>query len=58
MSMDEIIDLLMEVRIDLTNLCQHESDKGTKAVLKYVINGIDIIGYELFQNTFEKLKKK
>jgi len=58
MNIDEIIKLLVEVRVDLTSLMGYVSDKEVKKELKWAINGIDIIGCELTQNIAKKLKEK
>ena len=58
MSMDEIIELLVEVKVDLTVLKKSVNSKEIKEQLKWVINGIDIVGCELSQNISKKLKEK
>ena len=58
MSIDEIISLLLEVRVDLTVLKKSVASKEIKEQLKWAINGIDIIGCELTQNIAKKLKEK
>ena len=58
MTIDEIIELLMEVRVDLTNLKVSVDSEEIKEELKWVINGIDIVGCELAQNIAKKLKEK
>lgn len=45
--MDEIIALLVEVRVDLTVLKKSVISKEIKEQLKCVINGIDMVGCEL-----------
>ena len=56
MSLDEIIDLLIEVRIDLKMLRRHIDDKDIKEYLKHAIQGINIVGCELSQNIRKKLE--
>ena len=58
MSIDEIINLLVEVRVDLTVLKKSVTSQEIKDQLKWVINGIDIVGCELTQNIAKKLKEK
>jgi len=58
MSIDEIIELLMEVRVDLTMLKKTVALEEIKERLKLAINGIDIVGCELTQNIAKKLKEK
>ena len=58
MSIDEIINLLVEVRVDLTALKKSVSSKDIKEQLKWAINGIDIVGCELTQNIAKILKEK
>ncbi len=58
MSIDEIINLLVEVRVNLTVLKKSVTSKEIKEQLKWAINGIDIIGCELAQNIAKKLKEK
>lgn len=58
MSIDEIIKLLVEVRVDLTALKESVNSKGIKEQLKWIINGIDIVGCELAQNIAKKLQEK
>jgi hypothetical protein len=58
MSIDEIIDLLKECRVDLTILKKSVESKEIKDKLKWIINGIDIVGCELTQNIAKKLKEK
>jgi len=56
--MDEIINLLIEVRVDLIVLKKSVTSKEIKEQLKWAINGIDIVGCELAQNIAKKLKEK
>jgi hypothetical protein len=58
MSIDEIINLLKECRVDLTILKKCVESKEIKDKLKWIINGIDIVGCELTQNIAKKLKEK
>jgi hypothetical protein len=58
LSIDEIIELLVEVRVDLAVLKKSVTSEDIKEQLKWVINGIDIIGCELAQNIAKKLKEK
>jgi hypothetical protein len=58
MCIDEIIELLVEVRVDLTILKKSVTSKEIKEQLKWVINGIDIVGCELAQNIAKQLKEK
>ena len=58
MSIDEIIELLVEVRVDLYVLKKSITSKDIKEQLKWAINGIDIVGCELSQNIAKKLKEK
>ncbi len=58
MTIDEIISLLLEVRVDLTILKKSVTSKEIKEELKWVINGIDIVGCELSQNIAKILKEK
>jgi hypothetical protein len=58
MTIDEIIQLLIEVRIDLSALEAYVRDKDIKEQLKWAINGIDIVGCELSQNISKQLKEK
>ena len=58
MSIDEIIELLVEVRVDLAVLKKSVTSEEIKEQLKWVINGIDIVGCELSQNIAKKLKEK
>ena len=57
MTIDEIINLLLEVRVDLTVLKKSVTSNEIKKQLKWAINGIDIIGCELTQNIAKILKK-
>jgi len=58
MNIDEIIELIIEVRVDLTVLKKSVTSKEIKEQLKWAINGIDIVGCELAQNIAKKLKEK
>ena len=58
MSIDEIIELLVEVRVDLYVLKKLITSKDIKEQLKWAINGIDIVGCELAQNITKKLKER
>ena len=58
MSIEEIIKLLIEVRVDLTALMEQVKDKEVKEELYWAINGIDIVGCELTQNITKKLNEK
>ena len=58
MNIDEIIELLIEVRVDLTVLKISVTSKEIKEQLKWAINGIDIVGCELSQNIAKILKEK
>ena len=58
MSIDEIIKLLVEVRVDLTVLKKSVSSEEIKEQLKWIINGIDIVGCELAQNIAKELQEK
>ena len=57
MNIDEIIELIIEVRVDLTVLKKSVTSKEIKEQLKWAINGIDIVGCELAQNIAKKLKE-
>ena len=57
MSIDEIIELLVEVRVNLYVLKKSVNSKDIKEQLKWAINGIDIVGCELAQNITKKLKE-
>jgi len=58
MSIDEIIKLLVEVRVDLKMLRRYIDSEDIKEYLKHAIQGIDIVGCELSQNIAIKLKEK
>jgi hypothetical protein len=58
MSIDEIIELLKEVRVNLTILKKSVNFKEIKKQLKWTINGIDIFEFELVQNMTKKLQEK
>ena len=58
MSIEEIIMLLLEIRVDLSTLMEKVKEKEVKEELYLDINGIDIIGCELNQNISKKLKEK
>ncbi|MFX1322490.1 MAG: hypothetical protein ACFFAQ_12695 [Promethearchaeota archaeon] len=61
MTIDEVIKLLVEVRVDLTALKKTVNSlkiKEIKEQLKWAINGIDIVGCELAQNIAKKLQEK
>ena len=58
MSLDDIIKLLIEVRVNLTALMESVDFEETKEELKWAVNGIDIAGCELAQNIAKKLKEK
>jgi hypothetical protein len=58
MSIEEIIKLLLEIRVDLSTLMEKVKEKEVKEELYLDINGIDIIGCELNQNISKKLKEK
>ena len=57
-TIDELIALLLEVRVDLTILCKSVNSEDIKEQLKWAINGIDIVGCGLSQNISKKLKEK
>ena len=57
MSIDEVIKLLVEVRVDLAVLKKSVTSTEIKEQLKWAINGIDIVGCELSQNIAKKLKE-
>jgi len=57
MTIDEIINLLLEVRVKLTVLKKSVTLNEIKEQLKWAINGIDIVGCELTQNIAKILKK-
>jgi hypothetical protein len=46
------------VRVDLAVLKKSVTSEEIKEQLKWVINGIDIVGCELSQNIAKKLKEK
>jgi len=58
MTIDEIVNLLVEMRVDLTVLKKSVTSKEIKEQLKCVINGIDITGCELSQKITKILKEK
>ena len=58
MTIDEIIELLVEVRVNLTILKKSVNSEEIKEQLKWAINGIDIVGCELAQNIAKKLQVK
>ena len=58
MNIDEIISLLLEVRVDLTILKKSVTSKEIKEEIKWALNRIDLIGCELTQNIAKKLKEK
>jgi len=58
MNIDEIIELLVEVRVNLTVLKKSVMSEEIKEQLKWAINGIDIIGCEFAQNIAKKLQEK
>lgn len=58
MNIDEIINLLVEVRVDLKILRKSIKSKDIKEYLKHAIQGINIVGCELAQNIAKKLKEK
>ncbi len=51
-------EIVIEVRVDLTVLCKSINSEEIKEELKWVINGIDMIGCGLSQNISKKLKEK
>ena len=57
-TLDELIALLLEVRVDLTMLNKSVNDERIKEELKWDINGIDIDGCGFSQNISKKLKDK
>ncbi|MHA2399011.1 MAG: hypothetical protein ACXADU_08995 [Promethearchaeota archaeon] len=57
MSINEIIELLKEVRVDLTALKKTVTSEEMREQLKWAINGIDIVGCELAQSIAKKLKE-
>ncbi len=50
-------EIVIEVRVDLTVLCKSINSEEIKEELKWVINGIDMIGCGLSQNISKKLKE-
>jgi len=52
------LNLLLEIRVDLTILCKSINSEDIKEQLKWAINGIDIVGCGLSQNISKKLKEK
>jgi len=58
MTIDEVIELLLEVRVNLTVLKTSVSSEEIKKQLKYAITDIDIVGCELSQNIAKILKEK
>jgi len=58
MTIEELISLLLEVRVDLTILKKSVTSKEIKEELKWAINRIDLIGCELTQNITKILKEK
>jgi len=58
MNIDEIISLLLEVRVDLTILKKSVTSKEIKEEIKWALNRIDLVGCELTQNIAKKLKEK
>ena len=52
------LNLLLEVRVDLTILCKSINSEDIKEQLKWAINGIDIVGCGLSQDISRKLKEK
>ena len=57
-TLDELIELLIEVRVDLTVLCKSVNNEYIKEELKWAIKRIDLIGCEFSQNIKKKLKEK
>ena len=57
MTIDEIIALLLEVRVNLTILKKTITSEEIKKQLKFAIIDIDIVGCELTQNIAKKLKE-
>ena len=49
-TLDELIALLLEVRVDLAVLCKSVDSENIKEELKWAVNGIDIVGCGLCQN--------
>ncbi|TFG19024.1 MAG: hypothetical protein EU530_07450 [Promethearchaeota archaeon] len=58
LTIDEIINLLLKVRVDLTSIRESIPNNEVTHQLERVINGIDIVGCELTQNIAKKFKKK
>ena len=58
LSIDEIISILAEVRVDLDELRKMIPIKEVKEFLEDNVNKIDIIGCELTQNIVKKLEEK
>jgi len=57
-TLDELIALLLEVRVDLAVLQESVNSEDIKEQLKWAINGIDIVGCGLSQDISKKLKEK
>ena len=57
-TLDELIELLLEVRVDLTMLCKSIDIEYIKEELKWAINRIDLVGCGLSQSISRKLKEK
>ena len=57
-TLDELIALLLKVRVNLTVLMQSVNSEDIKEQLKQAINGIDIVGCGLSQNIAKILKEK
>jgi len=49
-------EIVIEVRVDLTVLCKSINSEEIKEELKWVVNGIDIVGCGLSQSIAKKLK--
>jgi hypothetical protein len=58
LSIDEIISILAEVRVELDELRKIVPIQEVKEFLEENINKIDVIGCELTQNIAKKLKEK
>ena len=58
MTIQEIIDLLAEVRTELWILKKTVASDEIKKQLKYSLAGIDVVGCELTQNIAKKLQEK
>jgi len=58
MTIVEIVNLLVEMRVDLPVLKKSVTSKEIKEQLKCIINGIDISGCKLSQNITKILKEK